>query len=132
MRPEDIQLCREWAELYRSRGFNPLPSRPDEKRPCCSFVERYGWDKPFPREEFEQWETTNIQIQCGRPWRLLVIDLDGAEARQWWIDRSGGLPRTWITHSGGDGWHLWFTITKDVKPDSLPKGFLWKGAGPHS
>lgn len=137
--PRALELTRKWLDLYRARGLQCLPSRMDTKRPLVTFA-RY-WDRPL---DFDAWDpgrwvqapdlpehpaaTTNIQIMTGRAWGLLVIDLDGPEAKRWWLDRSP-LPRTWITHSGGDGLHLWFSIPRTGPP--IPKAFLWRGEGHH-
>lgn len=127
MNPADVKLCRVMAEFFRARGFNPLPSRMDEKRPMLKFADL--WAKPLPREEFERFETTNAQVMTGRHWGLLVIDLDGPEAVERWAGM-GRTPRTWISHSGGGGRHVWLSIPRHGRP--LPKAFLWKGEGSHS
>jgi hypothetical protein len=123
----DVALARRWADLYRMRGYNVLPSRPDAKRPFVRYAEL--WDAPAPADLFDQFPTTNLQVMTGRRWRLLVIDLDGLEARDRWA-RMGRCPRTWETHSGGDGLHLWFSIPTEGPP--LPKAMLWKGEGEHA
>lgn len=123
----DVDLAKEWAQFYRERGYNPLPSRTDAKRPMVRFAEY--WDQPAPSDLFERHETTNIQVMTGRHWGLLAIDLDGLEAREWWYSQAGPLPDTWITHSGGDGLHLWFTIRMTTR--RFPKAFLWRGTGEH-
>ena len=126
MKPEDVQLATEWAALYRMRGLQPLPSRTDEKRPLVRFA--HWWESQAPTDLFEQHQTTNIQVMTGRFWRLLVIDLDGPEAIELFT-RKGRIPRTWQSHSGGAGRHVWFRISNDL-PD-MPKAFLWKGEGKH-
>lgn len=128
MNPSDVALAAEYAEIYRSRGLNPLPSRPDAKRPLCRFAD--WWEEPAPADIFDRFPTTNIQVMTGRRWRLLVIDLDGPEAQAEWA-KFGRAPRTWITHSGGGGRHLWFRLPAEY-PAPLPKAFLWKGDGEHS
>lgn len=128
-RRDDIELARRWASFYRSRGLNPLPSRVDEKRPLVRFAE--WWDSPAPGDLFDRFETPNIQIMTGRRWRLLVIDLDGPQAREWFYGRGRPVPRTWATHSGGDGLHLWFRLAERSSVE-LPKAFLWRGEGDHA
>ncbi|WP_165073284.1 bifunctional DNA primase/polymerase [Paludisphaera rhizosphaerae] len=128
MTPADVAKAKEYAELYRMRGFNPLPSRVDDKRPMIRFA--HMWDGPqLPAAEFDAWETSNLQVMTGRAWGLLVIDLDGAEAVERWATM-GKTPRTWISHSGGGGRHLWFRIARTGP--ALPKAFIWKGEGGHS
>lgn len=131
--PADIDLCRQMASLYRTRGMQPLPSRMDEKRPFIRYS--HLWEERTPDDLFERFETTNCQVMLGRNWRLLVIDLDGPEAKVEFDrlareDRSP-LPPTWVTHSGGDGIHLWFRLPAGITTP-LPKAILWKGDGEHS
>jgi hypothetical protein len=38
MMSRDVRLCREFAALYAARGYNPLPSRPDAKRPFVRYA----------------------------------------------------------------------------------------------
>ena len=127
MTAQDIQLARQWAAFYRARGFNPLPSRTDAKRPMIKFASL--WEQPLRADVFERFSTSNIQLMAGRHWRLLVIDLDG-EAASDRFAKMGAVPRTWITHSGGGGWHLWFRLPASY-PDRLPKAILWRGEDKH-
>ena len=127
MDPADVALCASMAAFYRSRGYQPLPSRTDAKRPMVRF--REWWETAAPADLFDRHPTSNVQIMTGRHWRLLVIDLDGPEARERW-GALGSTPRTWVTHSGGGGQHLWFRLPADY-PQPLPKCFLWQGDGKH-
>jgi len=127
LNPGDVATARRWAGFFRERGFNPLPSRPDAKRPMIRFAG--FWATPYPAAEFERFETTNIQLVLGRPWGLIAVDLDGPEARQRWATM-GRVPRTWVTHSGGDGLHLWFTVPK--QGPYITKRVVWRGEGKHS
>jgi hypothetical protein len=129
----DIALTRKWASFYASRGFNPLPARADEKRPLVRFAQ--WWDEPAPDDLFDRHPTTNVQLMTGRRWRLLVLDLDGPEGRNKFEAMAEveckSIPRTWATHSGGDGMHLWFLLPTGYRRE-LPKAFLWKGSGKHA
>jgi hypothetical protein len=125
----DLAETRLFWAFYRMRGLNPIPSCPTEKKPLIRFADRYGWDTKLPDDTLEKHPTTNLQVMCGRPWGLLVIDLDGDEAARRFAERAGGLPRTWVSHSGGGGRHVWFTI--EHEGPELPKAILWKGDGPH-
>ncbi len=120
-------MARKWAAFYRFRGMQPLPSRPDDKRPMLAYADL--WESPAPTDLFDRFQTSNIQIVAGRYWRLLVIDLDGDEARERWAGW-GRTPDTWVTHSGGGGWHLWFRLPAGY-PAPLRKSFLWRGDGEH-
>lgn len=131
--PADVALCRQMASLYRTRGMQPLPSRMDEKRPLIRFAE--FWEAKAPDDLFERFETSNCQVMTGRHWRLLIIDLDGPEAKVEFDrlarENRSPLPPTWVTHSGGDGIHLWFRLPAGITTP-LPKAVVWKGDGEHS
>ena len=64
----DKLLTRRWADFYRARGWNPLPSRTAAKRPYCRFAE--WWESPAPSALFQRWPHANIQLMTGRHWRL--------------------------------------------------------------
>ncbi len=127
MNPDDISLCQRYAEIYRLRGFQPLPSSPTEKKPLIRYADL--WNKKASDDLFKRFRTTNLQICCGRHWRLIVIDLDGDEAKRRWV-QMGHMPRTWISHSGGGGRHLWFRLPEGLT-EPIGKAFLWKGSEKH-
>ena len=120
----DEKAALDMALFLRERGYNPIPSDPDRKKPRYEFAEKYGWDQRFPDAWFteERWDTSNLQCLTGRHWRLLVIDLDGQAAIEKFATM-GTVPRTWVTHSGGGGRHLWFKLPANY-PEPLPKVFL--------
>ncbi len=129
MNPKDIALAEEWASIYRMRGFQPLPSSPDKKKPLCRFA--HWWESKAPDDLFKRFPTSQIQVMTGIYWRLLIIDLDGEDAKKRW-DRMGRTPRTWITHrEGGNSHHIWFKIPQWVS-GPLPTGFVWRGKEDHS
>jgi hypothetical protein len=103
----------------------------DRKKPLTRFAQ--WWEEPVPADLFDRFPTTNIQIMLGRYRRLLVLDLDGGEAVEAFDEFQHGrpIPPTWITHSGGDGHHVWFRL-RDRVSQELPKAILWKGEGAHS
>lgn len=117
----EVLASREWAKLYRHKGFNAIPSRPDDKRPFGLYAE--FWESPYPADRFESYATANIQLVTGRRWGLIAIDLDGQEGIDHWARSYPRCPRTWITHSGGHGRHLWFTVPAEIKP--VPSGRVW-------
>jgi hypothetical protein len=131
--PADVRLCREMAAFYRIRGLQPLPSRMDEKRPLIRYAE--FWEKKAPDDLFDRFETHSLQVMTGRYWRLLVIDLDGPGARAEFDrlarDNRSPIPPTWVTHSGGDGIHLWFRLAPGIVTP-LPRAVLWEGDGGHA
>jgi hypothetical protein len=117
----EIAASREWARLYRRKGYNPLPSRPDDKRPFVRWSEYV--EREYPAESFETFATANIQLVTGRRWGLIAVDLDGPEAVEHWSRAYPRCPRTWVTHSGGHGRHLWFAVPSHIAP--VPSGRLW-------
>jgi hypothetical protein len=124
----DIELTRTYARIYRARGFNPVPAEMGLKKPLITIADR--WEREVPEALFNKFQTTNCMLMTGRkPWRLLVIDLDGEEAVLRW-ERMGWTPKTWVSHSGGGGRHVWFLISEDY-PERLPLACLWKGEGKH-
>lgn len=118
------------AQLYTSRGWNVLPCKPGEKRPSVRYSQ--WWTEKAPTDLVDRHECTAFQVMLGRHWRLIVIDLDGQAAVEWWESNHGRrTPRTWITHSGGGGRHLWFRLPEHyARP--LPKAVLWTDGEKHS
>lgn len=128
MTDADVKLCKDMAGFYRARGFNPLPSRTDAKRPnLATYADK--WEACLLPAEFDRHATPCMQVMTGRIWGLLVMDLDGPEAIERWATL-GRPPRTWISHSGGGGRHVWFSIPTWGRP--LPKAMIWRGEGSHS
>lgn len=117
----DVLMASQWAEFYRFRDYQPLPSSPQKKRPLVRYAQ--WWDHHAPPDLFVRHPSTNLQIMTGRRWGLLVIDLDGESAIEQWDQIIPSCPRTWTTHSGGGGRHLWFSISPDLP--ELPKARLW-------
>lgn len=126
---EAVETAKRWAEFYKARGFQPLPASTTEKRPLMRYAQ--WWEERAPEGLFDRFPSPNLQLMTGRFWRLLVLDLDGEQARQEYEKRVGPLPRTWITHSGGNGLHLWFSLPAGIER-SVPKVVLWKGEEKHS
>ena len=118
---DPVVAARRWARLYRRLGFQPLPSRQDEKRPLVRFAE--WWESEAPSNLWTRHATTNIQIMTGRYWRLAVIDLDGPEAVKVWPTLGPYYPRTWETGTGGGGKHIWYSLPDGLDP--IPKARLW-------
>lgn len=139
--PKHQATLSAWVAIYRERGLQPLPSRMNAKRPLVMFSD--CWERPYSGDPFDpaRWcvrenphppATTNVQVMTGRtPWRLLVIDLDGEEARGRWASL-GGHPPTWTVTSGGKGRHLWFRLSPEQCRRPLPKAFLWRGEDRHN
>jgi hypothetical protein len=78
-----------------------------------------------------RWTATNIQIITGTksptPTKLVVVDLDGPEARDAWkrmTAHHGYIPTSpWISLTGSDGLHLYY-LAPEVA-DEIPSGLLW-------
>lgn len=117
------------AQFYRRLGFNPLPSRCDDKRPVICYAGL--WETPLPpdlfesaaRRHFGEYGGINIQLMTGLRWGLVVVDLDGAEAAEVW-PAFGRHDPTWEVANGGPGRHLWFTPPPGL--DACPsRSRLW-------
>jgi hypothetical protein len=123
-----LATTRHWVAIFRERGYQPLPSDRDDKKPLIEFAS--NWETPFASDPFDRVISSNLQVMTGRHWRLLVIDLDGPAAVDLWASW-GRCPKTWTVLSGsGNGRHLWFRLPDGLPP--LPKSFLWKGTEKHS
>lgn len=125
------EFARQMAVNYRAKGWNPIPSCIDQKKPMFKYA--HLWEELAPAEWFtpEGWpETTNLQVMCGARWNLLVIDLDGAEAIERWHRRGPHAPTWVVTRAGGTSQHWWYRSPADWK-GPIKKRVLWKGVGPH-
>lgn len=118
---DTLATARKWVWFYRSLGYQPLPSRPDAKRPLIKFADL--WEQAAPIDLWDRNPSTNLQLMTGRVWRLAVIDLDGGEAIAKWKEFRKPCPRTWETESGGGGKHLWFSLPDGLPP--TPRRRLW-------
>ena len=130
--PAERAFAMEMARIYRLRGINVLPSREDAKRPYMRYADL--WETMAPAEWFEEAnfpQTANLQAMLGVYWKLLAVDIDGAEARRR-FESMGYIPKTWVTHrTGGDSWHFLFKLPKDFSRP-MPSFFAWKGQEKHS
>lgn len=59
---------------------------------------------------------THVGIQTGRRSRLLVVDLDGEAALQWWSNHRDALPPTYTVRTRREnGRHLYYTLPVGVE-----------------
>ena len=121
----NVAQAAGWARSIPPEGWVSYRLDSDEKRPMVRF--RQWWEAMPPADLLDKFNTPNLQILLGRFYRLLVIDLDGPAARTWWDALPYRTPRTWTTHSGGDGLHLWFSVSRRLfqaapRRDSSGKG----------
>jgi hypothetical protein len=126
---KDVKLAAYWAELYRSHGYNPLPSRSDAKRPFVRYAEY--WEKAYPAEEFDRFEPTNIQVMCGVHWNLVVLDVDGPAAMDWLKRTRKYMPPTWTVSNNDNGFHSWYRLPADWS-GPLDSCVIYDGEGKHS
>lgn len=108
-------LAAEWARFYQGLGLQPVPSV--AKRPLVPYS--HFWDRRFDDDPWLTRKAPSIQLMCGSPWGLAVVDLDGPEAVDH-FEAAGFLPTTWTVLSPGGGKHLWFR---------LPDGFEGRRGG---
>ena len=122
---------RDAARFYRSLGWNPLPSSRVKRHPIFSYANL--WCTPVEPMVIEHWpvEARNIQLMCGRPWGLVVVDLDGPGAIDAWraMTLHRGVPRTWTVRTGSGGIHLYFRLAEGMP--TIPRAVLWRGPGEH-
>jgi hypothetical protein len=130
--PEQLDLAREWAKLYEKKGWQPLPSRPDDKRPWLpSFAQWWEGGGPSADWLWANHPSGNIQVMCGRHWNLCGLDLDGAEGieafEQLCMDKGVRVPYTWkVTNDRTQGVHLWFSIPEKFRSGPrIPRRRLW-------
>lgn len=126
---EQITRAAQAARFFRDRGYNALPSRADRKGPAMAGFADY-WERPLPDEDYDRWSAVNLQVMTGTHWRLCVVDCDGDEAHTTWrrmkkdlSDTLTGPWPTWVSRTGGGGWHYWFGLPEWV--DACPSGRLW-------
>jgi hypothetical protein len=129
---EQVRLARVWAELYDQKGWQPLPSRPDDKRPWLpSFAQWWEGGGPSAGWLWDHHPSGNIQVMCGRWWNLAVIDLDGEQGieafERMCVERGVRMPYTWkVTNDRTRGVHLWFTLPEKFRNGPrIPRRRLW-------
>jgi len=132
---EDVEAARMLARFYRSIGLNPLPSLGG--RPMLKFskyreelVRDELFDKFWTPQLDGRFYTPSIQVLTGRRWRLLVVDCDGEEGKEWWFSNHYH-ERTWVIETGGGGVHVWYRLPKNI-PFEVGFATLWKGEGKHN
>lgn len=129
-----IDWAKKAARFYRRRGWNPLPSRSDAKKPnLLTYKECYT--ALLDDTRYRAWNSGNVQVVTGAQWSLGVVDLDGgteaaeafgaianqhADANGWAFP----LGAPWVVKTGsGTGVHLWFTLPEGLM--SLPSRAVW-------
>lgn len=122
----------EWARRYHARGLNPLPSRALDGRirPWLSTYRDLRDDGIKP-EVLRNWRCNCIQLALGARWGLVVVDLDGPDAREVWREMTlyRTTPATWeVEHDPEGGKHLWFSVPRDAEPYPT-KVQLWELEG---
>lgn len=129
--PEAVTASRNTVRWLRDRyGYQPIPSRMDEKAPMVKFGDY--WCQRGPDAWVEDYNTTNYQLMTGAHWGLVGIDVDGPSALDVWMSWRSSLnvPRTWEVASPSGGRHVWFSVPKTVK--SIPSHWIWHDGGDHS
>ena len=128
----DIDRTKKCVDYYVKLGLCPLPSRMDLKAPALpTYADHYG-PTPVPDWVYRKWATTNVQVLTGTqtptPTKVIVVDLDGAEAVDAW-DRIcfqngfGANSPGWISQTGSGGRHHYFLVPDGVK--EYPSGIIW-------
>ena len=114
------QLMLAAAVGWADRGMRVFPLQPRSKVPFpgsrgCKDATR---DEKKIRRWWTRYPDANIGIATGNG--LFVVDLDGQEAENWYIDALGrhGAHRETLTVSTARGWHLFFWSTAKI-PNSV-------------
>lgn len=135
---EHCKFVRQWADLYRGLGLNPLPASMRRKAPMMQTY-RHERDNGCPSSEWAgKWgDDLGIQLATGCRWRLLAIDIDGPEAKQVWRSWSElqDAPDTWMAESGsGKSEHVYYRIPDGIHSIRSRSSLsaLWLGGGKHS
>lgn len=114
---------RGWAEFYRGRGYNPIPS--EGKRPVRGVYPSDYRHRQIPATWIGFFSWKAVQLMCGVDWDLLMLDIEPASAGVWETIRDGRvLPPTWVSRSGGGGLHYW--LRPPAGALSFPSRVLWK------
>lgn len=128
------QSTLETALLYASLGFRTFPIWPyaDSSRTICScrkgaacdragkhpiwtgWPERATADKEKVRQAFGDARITNLGIATGQRSNLLVIDIDDQEAYDFYSQITP-IENSTLTARTGNGWHLYYQYTDQVK-----------------
>ncbi len=122
---DQVSQARQWALFYRDCGYQPLPSKADRKQPALSTFAEY-FEIPLPATMFTNWHAPNIQLVTGQPWRLCVIDCDGARAHDIWQSLCADhahQAHTWTVRTGRGGWHYYYTLPPDL--DNCRSRRIW-------
>lgn len=106
---EQIALSQSAARWYRSRGFNPLPSRRDRKQPTLPTYSKER-DEGITDEILESWDGHNVQLATGVKWGLLVVDMDGPEAVRVFTEavRDRKIATWKVNRNGHESGHFYF------------------------
>lgn len=118
-RPE---VTPEQAALsYLARGFNVLPIRREDKRPCVpwkglqsrrvSRAEVHGWYLQYP--------AAGVGIVCGQISGLVVVDGDPRNGAGL-AALTARLPATPVVETGGGGRHYYFRVPADAPVRKVP------------
>jgi hypothetical protein len=98
---------RNAALAYAARGWPVFPCKPGEKVPAT----RNGVkDATCDRDQIVRWWETewNIGLATGEPSGLWVVDIDGDEGLDNFIDLGAGIPGTLTAYTPSGGFHLVF------------------------
>lgn len=155
-----MQTALEAALTYVARGWLVFPCYevlPDGSCACgnCPSPDSEGypgntgkhprvkWIKGQTRDEhkirnwWRAWPDANIGVACGRASGLFVLDVDpgkgGNESLSQLLQSHGPLPATYVVHTGGDGWHFYFSWPSDgrviANRTQMGPGLDIRGAG---
>jgi hypothetical protein len=120
--PTALTSTREFVDLYRTLGWNPIPLVPCSKKSSVPW--RTLQDERVSDEQAAQWWSdtrAGVGIICGAISGIVVVDIDGPEGEE--AIAGFDLPET-PTAVTGRGRHLYFAHPGDDVPNRsgvLPK-----------
>ncbi len=123
-----INNAARWAKFYVQHGYNCLPACANRSRPAMKTYTQER-DEGIPESFLARWWTPCVQVCTGVRWNLCVIDVDGPNAEDFMDSRClvDDLPCTWTVSTPSGGYHLWFSLPRDIV--ALPKVVLWEESG---
>jgi hypothetical protein len=140
----DLKSTFDYACLYASNGFSIIPLWKKSKKPFIGSWEPFKELHPS-KDELENWfvnSDNNIGLITGKISGIFAIDIDGQEAKEYYIQKIDSLSDKELVQSikdtmkiktGSGNTNLIFRFnpdefTIDDGADGLPNNILWKGS----
>jgi hypothetical protein len=121
LRPETGITPEQAALSYLARGFNVLPIRREDKRPCVPWkdLQARRASRDDVRGWYRQYPAAGVGIVCGRISGLVVVDGDPGNGAGL-AALTTRLPVTPVVETGGGGRHYYFCALTDAPVRKVP------------